>query len=572
MDSQNLVKSFKYNSPQQPIFSVIESPLHYRSFPSNNPTTFKERSFSSFQPKDPIKNSQENETDSTIDDAEISIFDAQKYFGENNDMKDIIKKPHQQQKQQQRIPSHDLLSVPRLSSVSSADGYGGNYRTRSFHATPTASSEASWNSQTGLLANPPGSVAVSLRNFPSDMRSKKRNPAAKKWSFCRKCCCISKNSVKAKEATSDSDVRGHAHVIHNEMNNMEKTSYSYVKRGQNSNEKAPANMPQKIPIPNVEMALQQKATASNYHLQLSPEEKFAPTDPPRQQRVSASGRPFGDATAAAFSFPILNSSIHATKPAGFKAKITKSVTNPLEDPPRYSLEVFQPVHDPMPISRTPDFNPGSPMARLSNMDDDMYSDASSDLFEIESFSTQSNSYKMYRGRDSLDDEAPEFNPRRFASSNGMISSNNNNLHARRSIDEPPTPSVAATECYAPSEVSIDWSVTTAEGFDRASVTNFCISASEIGNVAFLHKRLQEEASGGDSGKRKGNGLLQMSCRQEKSVSVGPQPVKCAVPEGPPLFPLGISGGAGHVSGRPPRANKLPLGSSHSARLSLAFAA
>lgn len=575
MDSQNLVKSFKYNSPQQPIFSVIESPLHYRPFHPNNPTTFKEISFSPFQPKDPIKNYQANETGCTIDDTEISIFDAQKYFSENSDMKDV-KKPQQQQQQQQLIPPH-VLSAPRLSSVSSADGYGMNYRTRSFHSTPTASSEASWNSQTGLLANPPGSMAVSLRNFPSDMLSKKRNPAAKKWSFCRKYCCTGKNSVKVKEATSDSDVRGPAHVIPNDKNNMEKTSHSYAKRGQIRDEKAPANMPQKISIPNVEMTLQHKVTAPNYPLQLSQEGNFVPTDPPRQKRVSASGRPFGDATAAPFSSPILNSSIHATKPAGFmKVMITKSVTNPLEDPPRDSLEVFQPVHDPMSISRTPDYiNPGSPMARLSNMDDDMYSDASSDLFEIESFSTQSNSYQMYRGRDSLDDEAPAFNPRRFASANGMTSSNNNNLHGRRSIDEPPTPSVAATECYAPSEVSIDWSVTTAEGFDRASVSNFSISASEIDNVAFLHKKLQEEASGGDGGKRKGNGhgLLLMSCRQEKSVSVGPQPVKCAVPEGPPVFPLGISGtGAGHAGGRPPRANKLPLGSSHSARLSLAFVA
>ncbi|XP_073147848.1 protein PHYTOCHROME KINASE SUBSTRATE 4-like [Henckelia pumila] len=527
MDSQNLVKSFKYNSPQQPIFSVIESPIHYRPFPPNNATTFKEVSFSPFQPKDPIKNSQENETGCTIDDTEISIFDAQKYFSDNNDMKDI-KKPQQ----------HDL---PRLSSVSSADGYGRNYRTRSFHATPTASSEASWNSQTGLLANPPGSMAVSLRNFPS----KKRNPAAKKWSFCRKCCCTGKNSVKVKEAnTSDSDVRGPAEMINN----------PYAKRGQIRDDQKEL---QKISIPSVEMAPQHKAaTSPNYPLQ----EKFPPTDPPRQQRVSASGRPFGDATAAPFSFPILNSSIQATKPAGnFKA----TNYNPMEDPPRDSLEVFQPVHDPISISRTvPDYiNPGSPMARLSNMEDDMYSDASSDLFEIESFSTQSNSYQMYRGRDSLDDEAPAFNPRRFASNNN----NNNNLHGRRSIDEPPTPSVAATECYAPSEVSIDWSVTTAEGFDRGSVTNFSISASEIGNVAFLHKKLQEE----DGGKRKGNGILLMSCRQEKSVSVGPQPVKCGVlPEGPQMF-----SGAGHVGGRPPRASKLPLGSSHSARvLSLAFAA
>ncbi|XP_047946142.1 protein PHYTOCHROME KINASE SUBSTRATE 4 [Salvia hispanica] len=489
MDPPSMLKSFKYNSTQQqqqPMFPVLETPLHYRSSSSphththTNATTFQDASFSSYlKPND--KKSQEK-----IEDTEISIFDAQRYFSEHNtDPKQIMKK--------QPIP-HDMLSVPRLSSVSSTDGYPArNFRTRSFHATPTASSEASWNSQTGLLANPPGAVGVSLRNFHSN-DGNRRSSAARKWSFGRKCCCTGKKSVDVKDATtSDSE---------NQANYM---CRNYKAKPLSRNCSARKDV--------VEI--------------IRSVDGFPQADPPRQQRISASGRPFVDG-AGSFSFPLLNTNASqvVAKPV-LKPIITKPNTlilNPVEEPPRDSLEVFQPVHEAV----------VPPVLRVVNTDDDVVSDASSDLFEIESFSTQTTSYPMYRRRDSLD-EAPGFNARRFGGQYG----------GRRSVDEPPTPSVAGTECYAPSEVSIDWSVTTAEGFDRASVSNL----SEIGRAAFVR---QEE----EGGKKKG--LLMMSCRQEKAVSVGPQPVKCV--EG------------GHVGGRPPRAGKPPLATDHSARLSVAFVA
>ncbi|XP_057786724.1 protein PHYTOCHROME KINASE SUBSTRATE 4-like [Salvia miltiorrhiza] len=486
MDPASMVKSFKYSSTQQqqPMFGVLEAPLHYRSSssPHNNATSFQDASFSSYLKSNDHKSQQK--ILAAVDDTEISIFDAQKYFSENSDPKEMIKK--------QPMPHDTLSSVPRLSSVSSTDGYGGrNFRTRSFHATPTASSEASWNSQTGLLQNPPGAVGVSLRNFASDGGKRRSSAAARKWSFGRKCCCTGKKSVEVKDAaTSDSE---HGAAKRDAYNCKSKQS-------------------------------SRSCSIASEILEINQQKSFPSPDPaPRQQRISASGRAFVDG----FSFPVLN---NAGKPA-LKAIITKPIMNPLEEPARDSLEVFQPVREAV------RFNPGSPPARV---DDDAVSDASSDLFEIESFSTQTTSYPMYRRRDSLD-EAPAFNARRFQC-------------ARRSVDEPPTPSVAGTECYAPSEVSIDWSVTTAEGFDRASVSNFSVSASEIGRAAFLRERMQEEGGG----RKKGNGLLLMSCRQEKAVSVGPQPVKCE--------------GAAHVGGRPPRAGKPPLASDHSARLSVAFAA
>lgn len=525
------------------MFSVVEPPLHYRSSPSpHNTSTFQDVSFSSYlKSKDPSQKPQENYMGcgGGVDDTEISIFDAQKYFSENSDT----------------VKKQDMtMSVPRLSSVSSADGYGRNFRTRSFHATPTASSEASWNSQTGLLANPPGSVGISLRNLDD---SKKRSSVARKWIFGRKCCCTGKKSVEVKEATtSDSEHGGPVMIGATES---VKSNFVYAKRDSYKSKLSPTTMSQRSSITNDIIEIhQQKVVAPN---------SFPSPDAPRQQRISASGRPFVDGVGS-FSFPILNNSNQVSKPP-LKGINTKPIMNPLEDPPRDSLEVFQPMHEPNAGQR---YNLGSPVARV---DDDAGSDASSDLFEIESFSTQTTSYPMYRRRDSLD-EAPTFNVRRFASANGLnlnTTNNNNNAniqYGRRSLDEPPTPSVAATECYAPSEVSIDWSVTTAEGYDRASVSNFSVSASEVGSAAFLRQRLQEEAvGGGESGKPKkgnGGGLLLMSCRQEKAVSVGPQPVKCvAAVEGAAIFQA-------QVGGRPPRANKPPLGSDHSARLSLAFAA
>ncbi|XP_051151255.1 protein PHYTOCHROME KINASE SUBSTRATE 4-like [Andrographis paniculata] len=546
MDPPALVKTFKYNNPssQQTMFSSVQEPHCRSSYPqqSNNNSGFEDLSFSSYvKAKDPSQKPQGNDTNCTNDDAEISIFDAQKYFSENSDPKDG-------KRQDQMIPHDHTLSLPRLSSVSSVDGYGRNFRTRSFHATPTASSEASWNSQTGLLANPPGSIGVSVRNLnlPSG-DIKRRGSPARKWNFGRKCCCTGKKSVQIKEIASDSDHGGPVLINNENCNKSVKSSYFYTKSDTSRTIMTPTNLSRRsTSITNCVLEIHQhKAMAMPPNpVRLSPENSFqTPDSPQRQQRVSASG---------GFSFPILNPNSQTTK----RVIMAKPVINPLEDPPRDSLEVFQPMHDHP--SRPPSLD--NPMAR----DEDICSDASSDLFEIESFSTQTTSYPpLYRRRDSLD-EASTFNPRRFATANGL--NLNSITNSRRSLDEPPTPSVAATECYAPSEVSIDWSVTTAEGFDKASVSNFSLSASEFGTAALFRRRNHDDSQGVDGGKKKSNGgggggLLLMSCRHEKAVSVGPQPVKFTPSEGPL-----------QVGSRPPRATKPPMGSSHAARLSLAFAA
>ncbi|KAL6525552.1 hypothetical protein OROHE_015859 [Orobanche hederae] len=473
MDPPTVVKTFQYNPSQlqQPIFSATvleQTPLPYRSFSRNK-----------------------NKTQDHDADTETSIFDAQKYFCENMKDPKFIKTLSRKKEE----PS-SRETLPRLSSVSSTGSYGRNFRTRSFHSTPpTASSEASWSSQTGLLVNPPGSVRqVSLKKYSSDDGGKKikiNQPVSDKWTFFgRRSCCSGKKSVRVKEATtsgtksdshrakalsSTSGPKGdrHHHVVEIQRNKI---------------------LPQNHPAPS------------------------SPRNPPRPQRISASGISFSDG-AGGFSFPILKNPTRAAKP-GPRGNMISPVG---EDPPRDSPQVFRPLEN-LVVGARRRLNPGSPVACVASTDDDMGSDASSDLFEIDSFSTQTASYPMYRRRDSLD-EAPTFNARNFASAVGV----NNLINDGGSQEELPTPSAAAVECYPPSEVSIDWSVTTAEGFDRPSISSFSASASasEVCGASFFQQRLKEEADGnsgdGPGGKRKGNGsgLLLMSCRQEKDVSVGP---------------------------------------------------
>ncbi|PIN11045.1 hypothetical protein CDL12_16354 [Handroanthus impetiginosus] len=442
--------------------TIVKTPLHYASSTQNN-STFQDLSFSSYlEPKDPTPNSQETDT-------EISIFDAHKYFNETNDPKYI----------KRQETSHDSLSVPRLSSVSSVNGYRKNFWKESLQGTPKTSSEVSWawNSQTSLLSNP-------LRNLRSNIRIS----AVKKWFFGRKCCCSGKKSVQVEEIHAKSEQRKPVVLINNEkINGSTKANYLHTNRDHI------------MEIHKSKVSLLPQDISTFYQSS--------------QCRISASGRPFIDGPVG-FTFPILSSSD--------KGIIAKPIIKPLEDPMDHPIAkpICKPLRDPSmdnPDNLVSPFDPGSPVA----CDDEVGSDASSDLFEIESFS---NHTTLYRRRESLGEE-PACN------ANGI---NNDNIQCGvRSLDEPPPPpSFAATECHTSSEV---------------------ISSSEIGEADFLIRQRAKKARD-DGGKRKpaDNTVVSMSCRQEKVVDLGPQPVKC-VAEGPTMFPL-------HVGGRPQRADKPPLGS------------
>ena len=114
-------------------------------------------------------------------------------------------------------------------------------------------------------------------------------------------------------------------------------------------------------------------------------------------------------------------------------------------------------------------------------DDDVESDTSFDLFEIEFFMTQTTTVTAANNYHSFDEIDRRFN------------------YFRRSLDESTMEAAAVVEGYEPSETSIEWSVTTVEGFDRGdgSVTNFSASASDIvDDVMLMRPELQRLGSGG----------------------------------------------------------------------------
>ncbi|KAJ0979116.1 hypothetical protein J5N97_014590 [Dioscorea zingiberensis] len=399
-------------------------------------------------------------------DAELSIFDAQRYFSTDSNTSiindsSLIKNNNNNNNNNKIVinQSCDLSTNPRDSSVSSVDTFSRNYRNMSYHATPTASSEASWNSQSGLLTNPPGAAAISVRAFPLN-EHRKAVPFSPRRRFPRHCPCSGKKSIDVEEKYSEP------------KSPMTTTTTTTTTMTMSTAAKLQVPRPDPVVIDDddaSETETKMKILAENWAKEralfrpaghFSPESRFTTS-----RFLESSG----------FSFPIL-----------------KPQAASLDDPARDSLEVFRP-------NRRGGFAfPGSPRG----VDDDVGSDASSDLFELESFSA-------YKRRDSLDDAA---------SAAGRL------VHLRRSIEIAAAAAAAEpSEGYAPSEVSVEWSVTTAEGFDRASAANFSSAASDYDEARFV-RAAEPDRTGG---KRRGSGLL--SCVCEKAVSVGPNPVRF-VPE------------------------------------------
>lgn len=219
-----------------------------------------------------------------------------------------------------------------------------------------------------------------------------------------------------------------------------------------------------------------------------------------------------------FTFPVLNTNSSSTT-----TKLKNGIV--LEDPPRESLEVFRPPEELTVDAKTLNFQFPPGISRIVIDDNDAASDASSDLFEIESFSTatqSSYSAAVYRrnSRDSFDE--------------GSVTT-------------------AMTECYEPSEASIEWSVTTADGYEESSIAAASVAGygSGGGGVTAEHWK-----------RKGGNGLL-VSCRCEKAVNVGPQPVKCEGQRGATsAWKQGNGGGviSSRVGGV--NINKPPLARSH----------
>ncbi|CAH8379319.1 unnamed protein product [Eruca vesicaria subsp. sativa] len=256
------------------------------------------------------------------EEAEISIFEARRYFNESGTTN---------------------LSGPRFSTASSA-------KVSSFTVGHTASSEASWNSQTGLLRN------NNNNRQKSDRDGRGSSKKGHRWFFRRRTCpCSSSKSVQVQETKPRiaESITGSDRTISNRVIH-------------HNHQRISSSDPIRLTIP------------SN-----------------RESRGHVSN----------FTFPTLTEPI---KPA----------LNPIEP-------VLHPIK--------PVLSPTSPKG-VTTTDEEAASDASSDLFEIESFSTQH--------------IARPFAPPAADS-------------VRNSIDE------TVTEYgYEPSEASVTWSVTTAEPVSR----------------------------------------------------------------------------------------------------------
>ncbi|XP_072983397.1 protein PHYTOCHROME KINASE SUBSTRATE 4-like [Typha latifolia] len=400
-------------------------------------------------------------------DTELSIFDAERYFRDGQDPSERC----------------DLSTAnPRDSSVSSIDGYGRSTRNGVF-ATPTASSEASWNSRSGLLSNPPGSAAIKVRTFPSKDKTKMPSSPGRRI-FSRNCPCAGKKSVDVEEryepkspACSNLVGANNGFVVKEQLGFIPREMKHELETGE---------------ITKVKITPGLSAKDANY---FGNSTLFSPKKPPfsmeMTQQIVKSRKPANNPSG--FSFPVL-------KPT---AKTSK------EDPPRDSLEVFHPRDEPAVLRKS--------MQRLTfSGDDDVASDASSDLFEIESFST---SYPAsYRHRDSLEETSTS----RFGAG------------FRRSVAES-----AASEVYPPSEVSVEWSVTTAEGcFDRNSVANFSSSASDFGGefrfIQSEHDRFAA-AMASDGATRRGSSGSMLGCGCEEAVSVRPNSVRFVPDKHRPVY-------------------------------------
>ncbi|KAK4766460.1 hypothetical protein SAY87_008102 [Trapa incisa] len=154
-------------------------------------------SFSSYlKPIEPDKRTSEEHPGSTADDSELSVFEAHKYFNEGSQHDQALgsSKRVSPLKETNHLNSADSSSLQRFSSASSVGGYGPGYRTRSL-----TSSEASWNSQSGLLPN-----NARRANSGTQRDGKRGYRVIPRWLLFRpKCPCSGKKSVQVKGRPAD---------------------------------------------------------------------------------------------------------------------------------------------------------------------------------------------------------------------------------------------------------------------------------------------------------------------------------------------------------------------------------
>ncbi|KAJ1416743.1 hypothetical protein SESBI_17132 [Sesbania bispinosa] len=285
--------------------------------------------------------------------SELSIFNAHKYFNDvtnndilqkvtitnnNNRVSPLLNMDQQHKQNTEAEKDNDITNTTRSYSYSySAGGYTHikNYKAHSFHASTSTPP----SSKVGLLSHPPtNAISVTTRNpsHSSDLRKKIKASLLKPiWLLRRKCPCSDKNSVQVKENTPKPKTQ------------VTTTTSSPTPQNLSHNQIVKDSVNHNTPEPD------HKAVNSQ-RFQFQPVMNQVPSP-----------------LSEGFTFPLFL----ATTNSPTKPQVVLNVVHE-EEPSRDSLQVFQP--------------PSPPKSRI--MEDDAASDASSDLFEIESFSTQATTF------------------------------------------------------------------------------------------------------------------------------------------------------------------------------------
>ncbi|KAL6627663.1 hypothetical protein ACP70R_031389 [Stipagrostis hirtigluma subsp. patula] len=450
--------------------------------------------------------------------AEIGIFTAERYFS----AADVVRRDAA------FLPALPDDEPSRLSVAPDVVSQSGR---------TAASSEASWNSRSGLLsaaARQMGSGGGGGAANASDQCYRGRKPGSgQRWMLCP---CAGRKAVTVDAASEPrSPTPASIHARYSAHSTVEECLESMVFKVRDPSPPRPA----------AEEPVKVKVTPGSRAFPLAADNVLAAAGALPNHGASV---PFAAAFPADVGRRVVSSGGFTSFPPVLgAARVTSSA---VDEPPRDSLEVFRPIDEdsvvlagPPPPTTMLVGGRGAALARVQAMaaaEEDAMSDASSDLFDLESFAASSSYPTTYRGRGSRRNSADDDLP--YASLSAA---------AAAAAAEP-----ALSECmYAPSEASVVWSVATAEGgaFDAASMANFSSAASACCVDDFRFVVPEESAAGftaamsrsagrkkGDSG---GSGGFLSSCRCEKAVSVGPTPVRMVKP---PVHPgtAAKAGGAG----------------------------
>ncbi|GLJ49990.1 hypothetical protein SUGI_1063180 [Cryptomeria japonica] len=460
-----------------------------------------------------------------IKDSEISIFEAEKYFSasEENKMDANHGSEAKMQANKKKVlsPSPDLYDTHHPIPSPASSIVASNRSFRPGGATPSASSEVSWNSQAGLLSMAAGNSARNLA-----VNNGKRTSG--KWVFGCSCPCSNKRSVDIDDTLTESR---RAPSVSNSMtsntlmnSSLSSIQYSYPGLGKRvlsrsiESQRAGGFVDTASEISDINSSINGgtagmktflNSVGNIQHPSLSKDREPIQalrrnTNGPEEFRTNSLEKENG------FSFSVLP---------------VKS-----EDKPRLSLEVFhspfasaQDLQRPtsnlhrhliLPSSDKPSksfiLDSNSETSKFGGNDNgdveqDRESDSSADLFELQSFTTQATSCYPLRRTDSMDDNSS------IQSSYPEGLGYRNPYHFGDTV----TPS-ARSSCCEPSDASVDWSITSGDTMDKASLGNFSLDYEEIKAMKKKHASVQNSSL---SRQRRSSAGSFMGCANVKAVSV-----------------------------------------------------